>query len=155
MYQHHRRSTHSIHHIGCRPRGAFWLLSLVLSALMLCSAAALAATDWQSLMASASSAAVQAASMEAPDGLALTDDELALYRLGFAQGFDAGQAAKDAQNTENSSAFETTVWIPVHGGSKYHANASCSNMKSPMEVSLSLALEKGYTPCQRCDPPRE
>lgn len=154
MYKHYLESGQTTARMD-RPHRHSRLLPLFLAALMLCSTAALAATDWQSLIGSASPAAVQAASMEMPDGLTLTDNELALYRLGFAQGFDAGQAAQDAQNTQSSVANEKTVWIPIHGGSKYHANASCSNMKSPVEVSLSLAQEKGYTPCQRCHPPIE
>lgn len=95
--------------------------------------------------AQCSAAAVQAAAQEAPEGLTLSQEELALYRLGFAQGFDAGQAAASAPVAEPSSSDEPMVWIPVHGGTKYHANATCSNMKSPMEVALSVALEKAMS----------
>lgn len=67
----------------------FRSLFLLLTALLLCSTVSLAATDWQARMAQCSAAAVQAAAQEAPEGLTLSQEELALYRLGFAQGFDA------------------------------------------------------------------
>lgn len=41
------------------------------------------------------------------------------------------------------------VWVP-QSGKKYHADASCSGMKSPRQVSLSEAQSKGYTACKRC-----
>ena len=140
---------------GTSSHRGFRSLFLPLTALLLCSTVSLAATDWQARMAQCSAAAVQAAAQEAPEGLTLSQEELALYRLGFAQGFDAGQAAASAPVAEPSSSDEPMVWIPVHGGTKYHANATCSNMKSPMEVALSVALEKGYEPCKRCHPPTE
>lgn len=42
------------------------------------------------------------------------------------------------------------VWIPTNGGQKYHKTASCSNMKSPEEVTKSEAEARGFTPCKRC-----
>lgn len=140
---------------GTSSHRGFRSLFLLLTALLLCSTVSLAATDWQARMAQCSAAAVQAAAQEAPEGLTLSQEELALYRLGFAQGFDAAQAAASAPVAEPSFPDEPMVWIPVHGGTKYHANATCSNMKSPMEVALSVALEKGYEPCKRCHPPTE
>lgn len=119
----------------------------------LCAATAAAATDWQALMRQSTDAAVQAAMTQTPDGLSLSAEELALYRLGFAQGYDAGQAA-EAPASGIAASDEPMVWIPIHGGKKYHADASCSQMKSPMEVPLSVALEKGYTPCKLCYPTR-
>lgn len=35
-------------------------------------------------------------------------------------------------------------------GSKYHSNPYCSNMKSPIKVSLSEAKSSGRTPCSKC-----
>ncbi len=125
----------------------FHLLPLLLATLLLCTTAAVAATNWQALMRQSSTAAVQAANQQTPEGLSLSEDELALYRLGFAQGYDAGQG------TTSTDSDEPMVWIPVHGGTKYHAKSSCSSMKSPMEVTLSTALEKGYEPCKSCNPP--
>ena len=41
------------------------------------------------------------------------------------------------------------VWIPK-SGSKYHSRSSCSNMKSPTQVSRSEAIRRGYEPCKKC-----
>ncbi|GHU83153.1 hypothetical protein FACS1894196_2560 [Clostridia bacterium] len=38
-------------------------------------------------------------------------------------------------------------------GTKYHALATCSGMKSAREVSLFEAKGLGYTACARCNPP--
>lgn len=42
------------------------------------------------------------------------------------------------------------VWIPTNGGTKYHTYAGCSNMKNPIQVTLSEATAQGFTPCKRC-----
>lgn len=43
------------------------------------------------------------------------------------------------------------VWIAGSGnGTKYHSNPSCSNMKNPVEISLSEAQARGYGPCAKC-----
>ena len=45
----------------------------------------------------------------------------------------------------------TMVWIAGSGnGSKYHRYSGCSNMKNPVEVSLSDAQAWGYEPCKKC-----
>lgn len=44
------------------------------------------------------------------------------------------------------------VWVPK-SGSKYHDTSSCSNMTSPSQVTLEMAVELGYTPCKKCKPP--
>ena len=45
---------------------------------------------------------------------------------------------------------ETMVWIPTHGGTKYHTHAGCSNMEDPEQVTQSEAESRGFTPCKRC-----
>ena len=52
----------------------------------------------------------------------------------------------------NYSAYSSggAVWIPTNGGKKYHTRSDCSNMKNPVEVSISYALSKGYTACKKC-----
>ena len=52
--------------------------------------------------------------------------------------------------TQPTSAGERLVWIPTRGGTKYHNNNTCSQMIEPMEVTLSYALEEGFTACKRC-----
>jgi hypothetical protein len=44
----------------------------------------------------------------------------------------------------------TMVWVPTHGGKKYHASSSCSNMKNPRKVTLSEAKKEGFTACKKC-----
>lgn len=55
-------------------------------------------------------------------------------------------AAQTATQTETQ---ETMVWVSATG-SKYHSKASCSNMKSPTEITLSEAEARNLTPCSRC-----
>lgn len=44
-----------------------------------------------------------------------------------------------------------TVYIAGSGkGTKYHNNPNCSNMKNPVEVTLSEAQASGYTACKKC-----
>ena len=52
--------------------------------------------------------------------------------------------------TDPNYNFETTVWIPTNGGTKYHSRAGCSNMKNPVEITQSKAEARGFKPCQRC-----
>ena len=42
------------------------------------------------------------------------------------------------------------VWIPTNGGTKYHANAECSDMTDPIEVTLTEAESRGFTFCKKC-----
>lgn len=42
------------------------------------------------------------------------------------------------------------VWIPQHGGTKYHSTATCSNMNGPHQVTLQEAESLGFTRCSRC-----
>ena len=45
--------------------------------------------------------------------------------------------------------YEEMVWIPKFG-SKYHSRAGCSGMDDPVEVTISEAKRRGFTPCKRC-----
>lgn len=42
------------------------------------------------------------------------------------------------------------VWIPQHGGTKYHSTETCSNMDGPRQVTLQEAESLGFTRCSRC-----
>lgn len=44
---------------------------------------------------------------------------------------------------------EPMVWIP-RTGKRYHRRENCSNMKDPSHVTLSEAIRRGFTPCQKC-----
>lgn len=52
--------------------------------------------------------------------------------------------------TNTSEPISGYVWIPVNGGTKYHAKSTCSNMKNPQKVTVKEAKSQGYTPCARC-----
>lgn len=58
----------------------------------------------------------------------------------------AGGAAVVPQESQG-----TMVWIAGSGnGTKYHSYSGCSNMKNPVEISLSDAQARGYTACKKC-----
>ncbi|MBE6622406.1 MAG: hypothetical protein E7630_05605 [Ruminococcaceae bacterium] len=56
---------------------------------------------------------------------------------------------KKPDKTPSNDEKVTMVWIPKTG-SKYHSNSTCSNMKSPKQVTLETAKKQGYTACKRC-----
>lgn len=93
-----------------------------------------------------------------------TSDTTALYTAGQKK-LDAQKAAAAAsskkttttsgskKSTGSASSGQTTsqmVWIPTHGGKKYHSNPNCSGMKGPEKVSLSTAKSRGFTACKKC-----
>ncbi len=57
----------------------------------------------------------------------------------------AAEEAKASENQQN----ETVVYVSG-SGKKYHSNSSCSGMKSPQELTLTEAENRGYTPCKKC-----
>lgn len=44
------------------------------------------------------------------------------------------------------------VWIPMHGGKKYHTTHTCSEMQEPVRVSVETAMANDYAACSRCFP---
>lgn len=42
------------------------------------------------------------------------------------------------------------VYIPTHGGTKYHKKSNCSGMYDPEYVTKSEAESRGFGPCGRC-----
>ena len=82
------------------------------------------------------------------EGLTLTAHEEQIYQLGIARGYDLGIGQIDTSKTS-----DTIVWVPINGGTKYHKKSTCSNMKSPQQVTLSEAKRLGFKPCGRCHPP--
>ena len=71
-------------------------------------------------------------------------------------GNTASNEGNTSQTTEtkhetnpSTSTIETMVWIPQNG-KKYHSKSSCSNMKSPSQVTKSYAESNGYTACKKC-----
>ena len=97
-----------------------------------------------------------------------TSDTTALYTAGQKK-LDAQKAAASSKKTTTTSGSKSTasskkstgsassgqttsqmVWIPTHGGKKYHSNPNCSGMKGPEKVSLSTAKSRGFTACKKC-----
>ena len=62
----------------------------------------------------------------------------------------AAPVASPGQSGTESEEQAVIVWIPTHGGTKYHSKSTCSNMDDPEEVTLEEAKEMGFTPCGRC-----
>lgn len=53
----------------------------------------------------------------------------------------------DDDDTDDN--YELTVYVSSNG-SKYHSYASCSNMKNPISMTESQAINKGYSACSKC-----
>ncbi|MGN0777738.1 MAG: hypothetical protein ACI4MJ_01190 [Aristaeellaceae bacterium] len=131
------------------------LLSCILLPLLL--SVSFAAGSYASFYASYSpDAQAQARSADLTHlGFSLTDEQEELFRLGIAHGYDLAQGSASVSSApSNDVSSEPLVWIPTKGGTKYHKKESCSNMKSPLQVSLTVAKQKGYTPCSKCNPPQ-
>lgn len=62
---------------------------------------------------------------------------------------DRALPSEPAAESTSQTGHDGMVWIP-QSGKKYHADPSCSGMKSPRQVTLSEAKSKGYTACKRC-----
>lgn len=60
----------------------------------------------------------------------------------------------DDAETSSSASDEITVYI-TDTGERYHKEGCSSLRRSKQAVTLSEAIEEGYTPCQNCDPPTE
>lgn len=56
---------------------------------------------------------------------------------------------KPTEAANNGGGSGTMVYV-VAEGKKYHSNPNCSNMKSPIKISIEKAKTEGYTPCKKC-----
>ena len=66
----------------------------------------------------------------------------------FYKVFDPDKAC--LQTISAGKKTEQMVWVPTHGGKKYHSKSTCSNMKDPEKVTLSKAKAEGFTACKKC-----
>ena len=62
---------------------------------------------------------------------------------------DAKQAAPAKQQASAADTKGDMVWISG-SGKRYHSSSTCSNMKSPKQISKSDAIAKGLTACSKC-----
>lgn len=64
---------------------------------------------------------------------------------------EAYVSGEEAEMIQTSEAAEQVVY-GTKSGKRYHKTPSCSNMKDPIEMTLSEAQSRGLTPCKRCKP---
>lgn len=64
----------------------------------------------------------------------------------------APKAPKSAEPTSTpvASVNGPIVWVSGIGGKRYHSDPLCSNMEDPTPISLTSAVQQGYSPCKRC-----
>ena len=113
-------------------------------------AAVLAATDYLSLYSEDAAAAARA--VEIPATLKLSNEEKAIYRLGFAHGYDT--ALDSATRTINISTEPTyivnTASGKFHKPECYMVNAILLENRKDLFGSYEDAIEAGYSPCGKC-----
>lgn len=115
-----------------------------------------------------SSAAPSSVSSAAPSSSVVADSEAASSEANSAPEESSEAASAPALSTDRSTGSSAAsvappdqseaeseeqvimVWIPTHGGTKYHSKSTCSNMDDPEEVTLEEAKAMGFTPCGRC-----
>ena len=56
----------------------------------------------------------------------------------------------DEERADRERSLRGMVWVPVHGGRKYHDDPDCSQMIDPWHVTLPMAVFLGYDACKRC-----
>ena len=52
--------------------------------------------------------------------------------------------------TESNTNGENLVWVPIHGGKKFHKAATCSSMRDPKQIPMEEAINRGYDYCKKC-----
>ena len=102
-----------------------WLVAMLVITILCCAVTAVGDNSLAAILQQYSAQAVQAAQAALPEdlGLSLTQREAEIYRLGFARGYDA--AAGSMSLNAAAPGDGTLVWIPTHGGRKYHSNEIC------------------------------
>lgn len=63
---------------------------------------------------------------------------------------EASPETTEVITPEPETSADVYVWIPTNGGTKYHSNSNCSNMKNPEQVTLDNAIRTGFTACKKC-----
>ncbi len=71
-------------------------------------------------------------------------DKKTTSKIGNMRGNSYPQVSSGKEQSDGS-----TVWI-TKTGKKYHSNPNCSKMRSPIQIDLMEAIEKGYEPCGKC-----
>lgn len=89
--------------------------------------------------------------------VATSDGNTVTWNCSSSDTWQSGEVSGSSVDSPESAAAETIQAETVHitnTGEKYHA-AGCPYLKdSDIEIPLSEAKERGYTPCSRCNPPQ-
>lgn len=62
----------------------------------------------------------------------------------------SGYSSDEPRQGEEVSKESEIVWIPTHGGTKYHRRSTCSGMEDPEKTTKDDAIRRGFDACQRC-----
>ena len=107
-----------------------------------------------SVAASSEAASSEADSVPAASSEAVSAPASSVERAASSEAAAVVPAAPSSQAISEPPAESETqavmVWIPTHGGTKYHSKATCSGMDDPEQVTLEEAQAMGFTPCGRC-----
>lgn len=57
---------------------------------------------------------------------------------------------EEPRQGEEVSKTSDTVWISIHGGTKYHRRSNCSGMYDSKETTKEDAIRRGFEPCMKC-----
>lgn len=49
-----------------------------------------------------------------------------------------------------TEAEDPLVWVPMHGGARYHVNPTCSGLYDPRQMPATCAEVCGFLPCKKC-----
>ena len=50
----------------------------------------------------------------------------------------------------DAAGVDAVIWVPMHGGIRYHSNADCSGMVEPRQMSIANAAALDFTACKKC-----
>lgn len=107
-----------------------------------------------SMAASSEAASSEDAALEADSAPAASAPASSAERAASSEAASAVPVAPSSGAVSEPPADSETqavmVWVPTHGGTKYHNKASCSGMDDPKQVTLEEAEAMGFTPCGRC-----
>lgn len=74
-------------------------------------------------------------------------DQTVVETNNLVQGTAASSNSTSNQTIQRNT---ETVWIPTHGGTKYHRRSTCSGMEDPEKTTKDDAIRRGFDACQRC-----
>lgn len=77
------------------------------------------------------------------------------FEAGYQAGYEAAQEeAETTKKPSQSGTVQSYTYVYVtKSGEKYH-RGTCRYAENAEAITLSDAIDKGYTPCSVCNPPR-